>query len=217
MDEWKSHLVRISSNPSSEIQEMSFLGREMRAGAAIAAMAEVEALLREMLVCVGDHITVSKVKFKKLLPSLRPLAMNSTFDELTDIKRIEKKWDYRLLVTRLEDSHELAVFPTQQTRSPQPPLDGRTIQPHHISVVWKVLGIPNPIPSASIVASLKKLTQIRNDVAHRNVSVDDVFSQAGNSAKEIALYLEDISLLLMNIGVEWDEYIRFEKYLIGDI
>ena len=213
IDEWRSNLLKLSAGSFSEIDEVSFLGRELRAAATIATMAEVEGLLRDMLISVGAHINTAGVTYRDLKPSLRSLAAHSTFESLVEMRDSDKVWGYRQLVTHLDDSDDLVVLPSRSFKAPQPPLDGRTIQPRHISLVWSVLGISNPIPSASTVASLKKLTQLRNDVAHRNVEIHEVFSGPGRTAGSIASYLDDILLLVLHIGVEWGAYISGRSYL----
>lgn len=213
IEEWRSNLLKLDAGSISEIEETSFLGRELRAAATIATMAELEALLRDMLISIGERVNTAGVTYRDLKPSLRPLAVHSAFESLVETRSSEKVWQHRQHVTHLDDSDELVVLPPKSFKSPQPPLDGRTIQPRHISLVWSVLGIGNPIPDASVVASLKKLTQIRNDVAHRNIEVHEVFSEAGRTANHIASYLEDALLLVLHIGVEWDTYIVKRSYL----
>lgn len=211
--EWRSHLLKLASGSVPEIEEVSFLGRELRAAATVAAMAELEALLREMLVSIGREVNVSQASIRELRPSLRPLATHSLFESLADSRNSETAWSHKRTVTNLDQSYELAQLPSRMRKSPQPPLDGRTIQSRHLALVWNVLGLEQPIPSASVVASLKKLTQIRNDVAHRNVDIAQVFSEAGRSARDIAGYLDDVVLLCLHIGSEWSEYVANRAFL----
>jgi len=213
IDEWRSNLLKLAAGSFPEIEETSFLGRELRGAATVATMAELEALLRDMLISIGAHVTSARVAYRDLRPSLRSLAVHSEFESLVATRDSEKVWERRQLVTRLDDSDALAILPPRALRSPQPPLDGRTIQSRHISLVWNVLGIQNAIPSASTVASLKKLTQLRNDVAHRNIEVHEIFSEPGRSARNIADYLDDATLLALHIGVEWSAYITNRRYL----
>lgn len=214
IEAWRSHLLQLSSGSLSNIDEPSFLGRETRAAATIAAMAELEALLRDMLIDIGQRINVAALEVRELMPSLRALASHSSFESLSGTADREKMWSQRLELTQLEASRSIAHMPTRQKRSPQPPLDGRTIQSRHIYLVWKVLGLGEAIPEASVVASLKKLTQIRNDVAHRNIDIAQVFSEAGRTAREIAGHLDDIVLLVIHVGNEWADYIDGERFRV---
>lgn len=212
VDEWRSHLLKLSSGSMAELVEQSFLGRELRAAAAVATMAELEAMLRDMLIGVSDEINSSLTEVRELVPSLRSLASHALFQSLADSPDSEKQWKGRLAVTQLDGSQDIARLPGRMTKAAQPPLDGRTIQSRHLSLIWEVLGLPDPVPSALVVASLKKLTQIRNDVAHRNVDIYQVFSEAGRTARELAKYLDDIVLLILHIGNEWASYVSAAAY-----
>lgn len=213
IEEWRSNLLKLAAGSIPEIDEVSFLGRELRAAATIATMAELEGLLRDMLISVGAHVNKAGISYRDLKPSLRSLAAHSEFESLVATRDSGKVWGHRQVLTHLDDSDDLAILPSRTIKTPQPPLDGRTIQPRHISLIWSVLGIHDPIPSASTVASLKKLTQLRNDVAHRNVEIHVAFSEPGRTARNIAKYLDDVLLLTLHIGVEWGTYITNQSYL----
>lgn len=215
LDEWRTLLLKLGSDSITDISETSFLGRELRAAACIAAMAELEGLLREMLVSIGEHVSSAHVPVSQLTPSLRSLAAHTVFESLSNLGDNRKVWAHRLTLTSLEGSSQIAQLPKRVHRGAQPPLDGRTIQSPHISLIWSVLGIQKSVPAASVVASLKKLTQIRNDVAHRNVDIVQVFSEAGRTANDIEHYLDDITLLIVDIGNEWSSYIAERSYLVN--
>lgn len=213
LGEWQRHLVNLSDGKLSGIPERSFLGRELRAAAVVATMAELEALLREMMVLIGQYVNASGALVRDLAPPLRALTANSRFESIAHSSDQDAIWDQKLAVTHLDVSPDRAIFPGRSRNSPQPPLDGRTIQVRHVAIVWRVLGMKDPIPKASVVTSLKKLTQIRNDVAHRNVDIVQVFSEAGRTAQDLTSYLDDIVLLVLNIGIAWSDYIEDERYL----
>lgn len=216
IEAWRSHLLQLSAGLMPNIDEASFLGREMRAAATIAAMAELEALLRDMLVDIAERVNAAALEVRELAPQLRALASHSSFESLNGTADRDKIWVQRLELTQLDASRSIARLPPRQKRSPQPPLDGRTIQSRHISLVWNVLGLRQAIPRASVVASLKKLTQIRNDVAHRNIDILQVFSEAGRTALEIAGHLDDIVLLIIHIGTEWADYVDDERFRLAN-
>lgn len=216
LDQWRSHLTQLSTDSLRDIREQSFLGRELRAAAVVAVMAELEALLRDMIVSICAHVNSANVQTAFLVPSLRPLAAFGQFESESNTSSHDARWEGRFKVTAMEHSQEVARLPGPSRRAPQPPLDGRTIQARHISLVWKVLGIhSNPIPRASTATSLKKLTQIRNDVAHRNLEISQVFSEAGRTAADIAAYIDDVVLLALNIGNEWGSYVAGEAYILA--
>lgn len=215
IDEWRSHLLKLAAGSIPEIEETSFLGREMRAAATVATMAELEALLRDMLISVGAQVNSTSVQVCDLVPTLRSLVAHSHFVGIAETASHDRTWEYRLAVTQMDNSTDVAQLPVRLTKSAQPPLDGRTIQPRHLTLVWQVLGITEEaVPKASVVVALRKLTLIRNDVAHRNVDIYQVFSEAGRTAAEIANYLDEMVLLVLHVGHEWDTYISERAYLV---
>lgn len=216
IDEWKTQLALLETGSVLGAEETDFLGRELRAASIIAAMAEMEALLREMLVDIGAHINNSGTTISEIVPSLRPLALVGEFERFADMGRNKSNtWYLRLSVTQLEGSAEVAKFPKLRTSGPQPPLDGSTIKPDHISLIWQVLGMDlgDLLGGARTVASLKKCNVLRNDIAHRNESIVEVFRGPGCRASDIIGYLGDISNLIVYIGLKWKEYIDTQAYL----
>lgn len=213
IDEWKTQLVKLGTKSLAGIDETDFLGRELRAAAVVAAMAELESLLRAMLIAIGAHINDSGTAISSLVPSLRPLAANDSFERLLSVSKKNKSWESRLSVTQLDVSNDSTRFPGPTSNGPQPPLDGSTIQPHHLALIWNVLGVSSITHSARVIASLKKCTQMRNDVAHRNVSIHEAFQAPGVTAMDVANYLSDLSILAQDIGLTWDSYITTCAYI----
>lgn len=70
------------------------------------------------------------------------------------------------------------------------------------------------MPSASVDASITKLASIRNDVAHANSPIDEIFHRedGSRSTASIAKHVEDATLLLLHIGSEVSDYARMRKY-----
>jgi len=175
-------------------------------------MAELEALLRELLVELGQEINSSVRQIRDLVPTLRPLATESSFASLIDSRDHEKRWSRKFELTQLDVSTNPPMMPGRNRHGPQPPLDGRTIQLRHLELVWRTLGLADPIPSASAVGSLKKLTLLRNEIAHRNESIVEVFRAAGRTADDIATYIDDVILVILHIGDQWSDYAARSAY-----
>lgn len=213
MEQWKVHLQNLSSDNISGVDESSFLGVELRAAAIVAVMAELEALLRDMLVGIGEYINEAQIRECDLVPSLRALAAHARFQSIRDSSDPERTWENRLQVTTMDSSHLVAGLPKRAGKSPQPPLDGRTIQPRHFSIIWTVLGIDPYWPDAAIVVSLKRLTSLRNDIAHRNLPLRDVFSAPGLLSKDVSVHVDRLGLLVTYIGTAWSTYLSNESFL----
>lgn len=205
IDRWRTELQRIAVR--SSIPEDSFLGYELRGAAVVATMAEVENLLRQILVLVAREVNASRTPVKDLVEPLRVLAAHSQFESISNTTKMERRWDGRYRVTQLHQEKAISRLPVESSMGPQPPLDGRTIKPFHVQQVWRVLGLAGrPFPSVEASTALTKLALIRNDVAHRNVSISEVFLEPGKTAAHLAGYLDQMILFSLHVGVEVEAY-----------
>ncbi|GAB2460597.1 hypothetical protein [Xylanimonas ulmi] len=217
LDQWRAFLLRFTDGSMPGLAEDDFLGKEMRAAAVVATMAELERLVREILVGLSYEINGARLEVRRLVPGVRVLAAHSKFQSLSDTRNADSHWASRLEVSRLELDTEIARLPGPTSSGPQPPLDGRTIRPSHLRRVWSLLEIGgDAMPSASADASITKLASVRNDVAHANAPIDELFHRddESRSAKEIARYIEDATLVLLHIGSEIADYARQRRYRV---
>jgi hypothetical protein len=217
LDQWRAVLLRITTGDAHEITEDDFLGKELRGAAVVATMGELERVLREILVALAQEVANAKVEVRDLVPGLRVLAAHSRFQSLSATSDTEMHWSGRLAVSRLDLDSEIARLPSRSSSGPQPPLDGKTIRPSHLRRVWSLLEIHgDALPSASADASITKLAGIRNDVAHANAPIDELFHRQdlSRSARSIAGYIEDATLVLLHIGSEVSDYARECHYRV---
>lgn len=212
---WRQTLTMLGTNGLGSITETDALGRELRGAAAVAAMAELERLLRELLVATSDEINRASVMVSDLQPRLRALATQAHFQRIVQSSRSDEHWEGRAFVTTLEASTEIARFPPRASPAPQPPLDGRTINSGHVQRLWMTLGLPdNPIPNADTGASLNALSVLRNDVAHCNTPLEEVFHPdvAGKSAADIERHLRNTERLIDHICLVFADYGASRSY-----
>lgn len=213
--EWCLTLAKLSQGSIAGASEDTYLGRELRAAAVVATMAEVERLLRELLISVAKDISRTPIPIKDLTGSLRPLAANSIFQSIITSPKGENHWNHRSLVTNLADSTEIASLPDRSARSPQPPLDGRTIRESHFERVWNLLSLPGePFPSAQASTSLNALSVLRNDIAHGNEPIEEIFhiQVAEKSSRKLLRHLQEIEKLVDHTSLNFSEYGRLRLY-----
>ncbi len=206
---WRQTLTMLTTGSFSGIAESDRLGKELRAAAAVAVMAELERLLRELLIATCDEINRAAVMVCDLRPELRALATQNQFQSIMQSTKGDEHWNGRAVVTTLESNTDIARLPTRAGSSPQPPLDGRTITPSHVQRLWQALGLAEtPIPSPDLDVSLKALAVLRNDVAHANAPLDEVFHPdvPGKSAKDLESHLRNVERLIDHICLAFAEY-----------
>lgn len=214
---WKAEMLRLVTphRSRSTTARQEFISRELRAACIVAAMAELEGLIRDLLAHTGNHINALSIPLSQLKPSLLSMANHSEFASLADSPKGPSAWKKRLALLESVNSTEIAHMPGEMNRGPQPPLDGKTIKIDHLKTVWDVLSINGSyLTTARLPPALKKLSSLRNDIAHRNVSLHEVFSSPGCQPEDIADYMSEMELLLYAVGCAWSEYIFDSDFLI---
>lgn len=217
LEEWSKHLRLLAGAGTPVIVASSFLGRELRAAAVVAACAEVERFIRETLIAFSDDLGKRAVRVSDLQPSLRALALHKSFQTIKESAQSEKHWNERLTVSDGGMVTQIAEFPARSGKTPQPPLDGRTIRPYHLALVWKVMALPGtPFVTTKDSTSFTFLAQIRNDVAHGNALISEVFhdqrSDRDNNA--VAEHIDAVALSLLHWGDVISDYMKTEAFLI---
>lgn len=206
---WRQSMMLLAGDGMHGIRENDPLGQELRGAAVVAAMAELERLLRELLIVTSQEINQASVAVRDLKPALRALATQSHFQSIMQSPNGDGHWQSRAFVTTLEYSTEIAQLPKRSSVTPQPPLDGRTIRPSHIQRIWTTLGLEGvAIPKPEIHVSLTALATMRNDVAHGNAPIGEVFHPdiPGKSPAEIQRHLQNIEHLIDHVCLTFHYY-----------
>jgi hypothetical protein len=212
IEDLKLFLAFVQS-PSEDSRAWRSAQRDARALAIVCTIAELEALTRFIIQRVHEELNSLALSIDCLKPSIRQLAVHSTFESLRSLQDSTKVWERRSYTTTLEMCSEIAVFPIEH-RSPQPPLDGKTLKPEHFQRLWAIYSLPGyAFPQSAWYASLTKLSFARNDLAHGNLPFHEIFQQAGRSVDDVEQYVGDMELFARHFIDSWYEYIRDEGYL----
>lgn len=207
-------LLLSQSFGASTDERSSFVSRELRAVAVVGSVAELEALTRATIQRTHAELNSYRLMLCDICPSMRQLAVHGTFESLRDTVDHSKLWDKRRFATTLETCNQPLSLPIVLQGAPQPPLDGRTLTPKHYHRLWQIYGLPEgPFPAVSWEGSLQKLALLRNDIAHGNLPIGEIFAQAGRSAPEIQSYINDIGLFSINFADHWESYLTNQGYL----
>lgn len=216
LDELRRFLSVAEAIEQSSSISWSHADREARGSAIVCSMAELETLVVVVLCHANGVINSSAAAVGDLRPSLRPLAAHRELLSLAALGDAGKIWRQREFVTSLDTSTEACALPVngQGGREPQPPLDGRTLKPHHLQRVAAVYGIS----TASLIQtqetlSLKKLSDARNDIAHGNLPFHGVFSRQGFLPAEVRRDLDAFDRIGYNLVATFDGYLDRADYL----
>lgn len=217
LDELRRFLAVADAIEDSRAIPWRYAKREARGSAIVCSMAELEALVVGVLCHVNGSINESETAVALLRPSLRPLAAHRELTSLAALSDAEKVWRQREIVTCLDSNTKPAVLPVQighVAREPQPPLDGRTLKPHHLQRICLVSGVVvGSVIHTHQTLSLKKLSDARNDIAHGSMPFHTVFSRAGFRTDDIRADLDSFDEIGFRLVGSFDRYLAEESYL----
>lgn len=196
---------------NSEITE--FLSQEIRGAACVAASGELERYFREVLKFIYDTILNEDISIEEIQPGLQVVNNSSNFQILANQDLGLKNWDTRYKLLSSHNSQDRFIY-RPSARNPVQPLDGKTIKKEHVSTIIQALNL-NYSPKAKQLVSITAISNIRNDVAHLNVPITEIFHQ-GNSEKSISViieHLDNIIEFIIEISYAIEEYCANKKYL----
>ena len=127
--------------------------------------ATIEQCIPKVIDGLLHEIQLSGVECLKLRPSLWSILGGSELASLQDIRGL-KMWTKRVELLERMTTTRPVLFDYEHK-----PLDGRTVRPRHFEVLWAVFSLPgNPLPSLIHKTALSEIAEIRNRLAHGEVS-----------------------------------------------
>lgn len=212
VDRLKTLLLHAGKSPAAGISDVAY-SQEVRASCIIFSMAELESLVTNVLHASNETINGRGHPIAIVKPCLRSLAANNIFESMKMTSDPQRMWESRRAITSLKSSTEILSLPITH-RTAQPPLDGRTLTPRHFLRIWNVYGLPGDwFPSVSCAMTLTKLSGTRNDLAHGNISFNDVFAQAGLDINAVEQYMDEIGWLYIHFANAFVNHIDKSNYL----
>ncbi|MFZ3595483.1 HEPN domain-containing protein [Streptomyces sp. BH104] len=214
-DDLKKFLALVRNSPQGSQSDARWQSeaRDARALAVICCMAELEAFAKFLIQETHRELNSSGLPVRRFRSSLRQLAAHATFESLRSLSDHSKLWEKRKYATTLEVCGDPIALPIE-IKHAQPPLDGRTLRPHHFNRIWEIYGLPGaPFPFVTWGASLQKMALFRNDVAHGNIPYVEIFQQAGRTVSDVERYVNDISEFSIHLVATWVEYLEAQGYL----
>jgi hypothetical protein len=143
------------------------VSRDVRASAAVMAMAEFEGLIKDSIEALHEQIEISGLPVSRLRLGVRLLHFDGRMAAASS-SNLDKAWTARLEVA---GSHATSVAPKLPRRDPRgylQPVGSATPAPSMLARLWNVYELAGtPFPQLRWQRSLGELVEIRNDVAHR--------------------------------------------------
>lgn len=159
----------------------------------------IEDFVRRFLRLLLQDISIQKLNCQQIRVELLAIAGGSVFARLEQLRKL-KKWRERVAVLRqVVDVQEAILLEAHL------PLDGRTIEPEHLDVVWLVFGFPRtPFPGAVQKMALLDVSRGRNQVAHGEVRPEELGrSKTIPDLQKLVNHMEDLVQHIYMCGVEY--------------
>lgn len=211
----KKYLVQIQAEISKNDSDFfEFLSKEIRASACVAASGELERYFREVLRFLYQSLVDESVSLKDVQPGLRVIGSTDYFQKIIDQDLGIKNWELRHKIVSLHEVQDRFVY-KPSSKKPIQPLDGKTLKKEHISTIIQALNL-NFQPSAKQLSSITAISSIRNDVAHVNSPIDEVFhlDNLEKSIDSVVEHLDNIIEFIIELSYDINEYYYLKKYLV---
>lgn len=177
------------------------------------AMAEFEWLVKTCVEEANNAIEQSGHVVGTLRHGLRMLHLDSRIASAAS-SSLDRAWGSRLLVADGHNSDDVPVLPRADPRGFIQPLGSSTPKPSMIARLWLVYELPGlPMPKLSWRRALGELAEIRNDIAHARLPLNQALNGSERSADAVAALVLDLRDLGRHIVDSMTVYVDETCYL----
>jgi hypothetical protein len=190
---------------SSPIQKRS--AQIITSSSYVLIAAATENFFRKTLCTLIKDIRSSGALKREIKSSLHSIFGDHHLASFRDLRDYQKSWEKRI------ELFELPSSAVSLNDSPSEiPLDGKTIRPVHLEIIWQVFALPSkPFPNLQCRAALIDIADGRNEVAHGHISVSTFSMQKGTT--DTIKKISRIEELLTHTSLQAIAYIGTTGYL----
>lgn len=190
---------------SSPVQKRSV--QLITASSYVVIAATIEKFVRRTLNKLAVDIRTSGALRRDIKYSLHSLFGDNHLNSFRDLRDYQKSWEKRLELFDFQSS----ANPLDESQADLP-LDGKTIRPVHLEVVWSVFSLPQgPFPNSLCRAALVDIADGRNDIAHGHVAISSFAMRKGTT--DTLKKITRIEEMLTHISLQAISYISVRGYL----
>ena len=178
------------------------------ASAYVFISSSLEKYVKSALLIIMKEITNESVSKKDIKNCLFPIIYASEIQSITTLKDFEKLWNKKhSLFTELE-SQEIVKLNLNDNEIP---LDGKTIRPYHLEMIWKIFDLEpdyftNPVQRFTLI----DIADGRNEVAH-GATQPTTFG-SNKSVPSTIKKIEDVEDIIVNLQVKIERYLDNKLY-----
>lgn len=197
--------------PTSNIKDTPIVKNNsayLVASAYVFISSSLEKYVKSVLFIIMKEITNENVSRKDIKNCLFPIVYASEIQSITNLKDFEKLWSKKHLLFTELDSQEIVRFDLNDTEIP---LDGKTIRPYHLEMIWKIFGLEpdcftNPVQRFTLI----DIADGRNEVAH-GLTQPTIFG-ANKSVTSTIKKIEDVEDIIVNLQIKIERYLDNKSY-----
>jgi hypothetical protein len=167
----------------------------------------MEDFVKRFLRLLLQDIALQKLTCQQLRVELLAIAGGSVFARLEDLRKL-KKWRERVAVLKQVFDVQDAILVEAHL-----PLDGRTIEPEHLEIIWLVFGFPQtPFPGILQKMALLDVSRGRNQVAHGELKPEELGRlKTIPDLQKLVRHIEDLVQHIYMCGLEYLESGSFRR------
>jgi len=214
LEMWRKLLKSIEA---ASPQRSPITTAEMLGSATVAAMAELEGFMRDLVDSITRDINDGHIPVRLLRPEVRVIHAHCVFESIRTLAlKNDRFWASRTEIAKLHMSSEVASLPTRSENGPQPPLRGTTIAIRDIHQVATTFGFRDPSRlqgHGRITTALKKLSSYRNTYAHGAAPATEIFPDPTTKVSGVIEYIGHVCELLDLLAEDWNAVLSDKLYL----
>lgn len=181
--------------------------RSQKAGVYVWLAACIEAFVKGFLSRLIRDISQSNLNCNQIRVELIAVCAGATFSRIEELRKL-KKWHERIAALRNAFDSCPATMQDQHL-----PLDGRTIEPYHLEIIWAVFALPRaPFQNPLQKLALLEIAENRNKVAHGSVQPEALGgAKTIPDMERLVRHVEDLVQHIYECGNEYLENSAFRR------
>lgn len=178
----------------------------VKSSAFVMLAANMEWATSGVLRCVVEEIDRQEIPFHKLRSSLLAIALHPQFESVKQVSFMKE------MSRRVEILGTPTAIRSCQLSQGQLPLDGKTIRPHHLDLIWEIFGFAgSPLAGPVEKLALTSVADVRNELVHGDTSPVVV---AGRQGIDVILRrVSQIEDIVLRLCLAADEYLQQSGFL----
>jgi hypothetical protein len=185
--------------------------REVNASSFVGASGALEQFVRRFVESLAVGVADSGRPLNQIRLSMHAVVSSDDFRSLQDVKDREKVFRRRFEVLERTDAIDPCVF---AVRLDELGLDGETIRPAHVNLIWTLFGLQAPaFANVQQQVAMRVIADNRNDYAHGKVPITQFLQSPECDVDRILVRLDELESWSFHCWKAADHYLSSQGYV----